>query len=78
VDITSTSALHTSGNSLGAAAADFDGSRRVGIAVANDALPGDLFSNIGRFRFRNIGREYGTVLSSKGRAQAGLGIDLRL
>jgi hypothetical protein len=67
--------FRSSGASLGVACADFLGSGRAGVAVANDVRPGDLFRNDGRGRFQNIGKASGTALSREGRAHAGMGLD---
>jgi hypothetical protein len=74
-DETRAAGVFTSGNSLGVACADFTGSGRVGLAVANDELSGDLILPTGRGRFRNIGNQSGTALSREGHSHAGMGID---
>src|SRR5262249_9205948 len=74
-DETRAAAVVTSGNSLGVACAAFTGSGRVGLAVAHDELPGDLFLPTERGRFRNIGKQSGTALSREGHRHAGMGID---
>jgi hypothetical protein len=63
------------GNALGVAFGDYDGDGWVDLAVANDELPGDLFRNLGRGRFRNIGPESGTAYDAEGRVHAGMGVD---
>jgi len=64
----------TQGAGLGAAFADFDGSGRPGLAVANDERRGDLFRNSGGGRLRNIGPESGTD-TEQGRVHGGMGVD---
>ena len=64
----------TEGAGLGAAFADFDGSRRQALAVANDERPGDLFQNAGGGRLRNIGAQSGTATDA-GHVHGGMGID---
>ena len=44
------------------------------IAVANDAIAGDLFVPV-RGSYRNIGKSSGSAFSREGRAHAGMGID---
>jgi hypothetical protein len=63
------------GNALGVAFGDENDDGRVDLAVANDELPGDLFRNVGRGRFRNIGPESGTAYDADGRVHGGMGID---
>lgn len=64
-----------SGHGLGVAFADFDGSGRVGLAVANDDVEGDLFQNLGNGRLKNIGRESGTAFEPDGDVHGGMGVD---
>jgi hypothetical protein len=63
------------GKGLGVAFADFDGSGRVGMAVANDLSNGDLFQNVRRGRLKNIGMVSGTALDPEGQTHAGMGAD---
>ncbi len=65
----------TSGNSLGVACADFDGSGRMGIAVANDERDGDLFRRQTTAHLININVASGTGVDRFGRRHAGMGID---
>ncbi|MCS6777845.1 MAG: CRTAC1 family protein [Chthonomonadaceae bacterium] len=67
-------AHRVSGKALGVAAADFDGSGRQSIAIANDEVPGDLLANRGRY-FDNIGPESGTAFDDDGSVHGGMGID---
>jgi hypothetical protein len=64
---------HT-GNGLGVAFADFDGSGRVGFAIANDELGGDLMQKVGAGQLKNINIESGTV-GKDGAAHGGMGVD---
>lgn len=74
-DVTQARGLNAaSGKALGAAWADFDGSGRQSLAVANDGRPGDLMQNRGK-RFDNIGVEAGTAYDRDGQPHAGMGID---
>jgi len=63
------------GNGLGVACADFDASGRISLAIANDALNGDLFENPGQGPLKNIGLSSGTARDGRGKAHAGMGID---
>jgi hypothetical protein len=74
-DITKVWRAHRiSGKGLGVAAADFDGSGRQSIAIANDEMPGDLLRNLGG-KFENIGDSSGTGHDSNGNVHGGMGID---
>jgi len=63
------------GNGLAVAFADFDGSGRVGFAVANDDVAGDLFRNVGGGRLKNIGEASGTAFEPEGDVHGGMGAD---
>jgi hypothetical protein len=63
------------GNALGVACADFDGSGRPGLAIANDEPGDDLFRNLGPGRLENIGARAGTRTDRDGNKHAGMGID---
>jgi hypothetical protein len=67
--------VKTSGNTLGAACADFDGSGRIGLAVANDELDGDLFRKQHAGHFTNINVSSGTATDRFGHRHGGMGID---
>ncbi len=74
-DVSSTSgARSVSGKTLGLACADYDGSGRQSIAVANDEMPGDLLQNTPQ-GLRNVGASAGVALDNDGRAHGGMGID---
>jgi hypothetical protein len=62
------------GKALGVAIADYDGSGRQSIAIANDEVPGDLLRNTGA-RFADAGVLSGTAVDDNGRAHGGMGID---
>lgn len=62
------------GKTLGVAFADFDGSGRQSLALANDEVPGELFYNRGT-RFEPIGPGAGIAFSNVGQPQAGMGQD---
>lgn len=64
----------TSGKVLGVAFADFNGSGRQSLALANDVLPADLLENVGG-RFRNVGPSSGVAYLDTGGVQAGMGLD---
>ena len=74
-DITEQAGLaDTHGNGLGCRFCDFNADGHPDLYVANDQLPGDLFLGLGHGKFRNIGAESGTALSSNGGTVAGMGI----
>jgi hypothetical protein len=74
-DVTVAWNARPSGNDLGVACADFDGSGHVGLAVANDALGGDLFRNPNGGRMVNISIVSGTSYDRFGHYHSGMGID---
>ena len=63
------------GNSLGLAFADYDDDGRMDFYVANDGQPGDLYHNLGGWKFENVGARSGTAYTQDGRDQAGMGAD---
>jgi hypothetical protein len=65
---------HT-GRGLGVAFADFDGSGRVGFAIANDEAAGNLFQNKDGGRLKEIGVASGTAYDHNGMVHGGMGID---
>ena len=62
------------GRALGVAAADFDGSGKQSIAIANDEMNGDLLHNVGG-KFKNIGPESAVATDSDGNVHGGMGLD---
>jgi hypothetical protein len=68
------SAQKVSGKALGIAVADYDGSGRQSLYVANDEMPGDLLKNEGG-RFTNIGASAGTAYDANGNLHGGMGVD---
>lgn len=74
-DVTQTwNARKVSGKALGVAAADFDGSGRQSIAIANDEVPGDLLANR-KGKFQNIGQDSGVAFDDDGTVHGGMGVD---
>jgi enediyne biosynthesis protein E4 len=65
---------HTAGKTLGAVFADYNGTGRQSLALANDEVPGELWLNRGA-SFENIGPRAGTAFSSVGQPHAGMGQD---
>lgn len=65
-------AIH--GKGLGVAAADYDGSGRPSLALANDEVEGDFLQNQGR-KFKEIGAESGTAFNNDGQVHGGMGAD---
>jgi hypothetical protein len=71
-------AAAASGRCLGVAFADFDGSDRPGLALANDEMAGDLLCPDGAGRavhYRNIAEVAGTAYDRDGNVHGGMGID---
>jgi hypothetical protein len=64
----------TSGKVLGIACADFDGSGKESILLANDELPGDLLKSSGG-HFTDIGSTSGTAFDVIGGQHGGMGAD---
>ena len=64
----------SSGKTLGVAFADFNGSGRPSLYLANDEEHGDLFENRGK-TFSNRGSESGTAFDGRFRIHAGMGTD---
>jgi enediyne biosynthesis protein E4 len=67
-------AQKVSGRALGAAVADYDGSGRQSLYLANDEMPGDLLKNEGG-GFKNIGASSGTAYDANGNLHGGMGAD---
>ena len=64
-----------SGKGLGVAMADYEGRGRLGIAVANDEMAGDLFQDRRGGHMRNVGKASGTALGALGSPHGGMGVD---
>jgi enediyne biosynthesis protein E4 len=62
------------GKALGVAFADYDGTGKTHLAIANDEMPGDLLENKGG-GFENIGKTSGTAYDDSGNVHGGMGID---
>jgi hypothetical protein len=76
VDITVPSRLRSAvGNTLGVAAADFDGNGWMDLYVANDSQPNFLWLNRGDGTFREEALASGCAVSETGAAQASMGVD---
>ena len=67
-------AQKTDGRTLGVAFADYDGSGRPGLYLANDETPGSLFHN-GGATFQEVGRFSGTAYDGRFKTHAGMGVD---
>jgi len=59
---------------LGVLWADFNGTGRPDLYIANDSTPKFLYRNMGNGKFEEIGFESGTALSREGSEQASMGI----
>lgn len=71
---------NVSGKGLGVACADFDGSGKPGIALANDEMPGDLLQPAAgkagsSAQYSNIADLAGTAYDRDGNVHGGMGID---
>ena len=64
----------TWGKTLGAAFADYDGTGRSGLALANDERLGELHQNLGN-TFNEVGRSRGEAVDDRFHIHAGMGID---
>ncbi|HZO90429.1 MAG TPA: CRTAC1 family protein [Chthonomonadaceae bacterium] len=78
-DITQASgAAAVQGRGLGVAFADYDGSGRPSLALANDELPGDLLRpdpHGPQVRYTNLGESSGTAYDREGNTHGGMGLD---
>lgn len=75
-DVTGDTGLHRSGGkNLALGFTDFDRDGRMDFFFANDGTPGDLFRNLGRLRFENVGLVKGVAMGVSGGPQAGMGVD---
>ncbi len=73
-DVTHRWKAETWGKTLAVGFADFDGTGRQSLMVANDTEPGDLLQNQGK-AFKNIGRESATAYDGSATIYAGMGLD---
>jgi hypothetical protein len=74
-DVTKQWKVHlVEGKNLGVSVADYDGTGKVSLAIANDEMPGDLLSNKGG-TFENIGKTSGTAYDDSGNVHGGMGVD---
>ena len=62
------------GKTLGVAFADYDGSGRQGLGVANDEMWGELHQNQGR-TFKEVGRSHGMAVDARLQFHGGMGLD---
>jgi FG-GAP repeat. len=74
-DVTKAAGMVGQGKGLGVAFAKYQPNGRLSLAVANDLMPGDLFTGLGGGRFRNAGFESGTAYDKDGESHAGMGVD---
>lgn len=63
------------GANLGLSFADVEGDGKTDFYVANDGQPGDLYHNLGNWKFENLSTQSGTGYNQEGREQAGMGAD---
>jgi hypothetical protein len=75
-DRTASSGLAScAGKTWGVAFADYNDDGRTDLYVANDQMPGNLYRNLGGWRFRDVGVASGTAYDAKGQVQGGMGVD---
>ena len=63
------------GKGMGVALADFDGSGRPGLFIANDHAPNLLIRNMGGGKMQETGMEAGVAYNGDGREISGMGAD---
>jgi hypothetical protein len=75
-DVSAAVGLRTAfGNGLGVLCADFDGDGWTDVFVANDAMPDQLWRNLGGERFEDVAAMVGVAVDQNGVAKAGMGVD---
>lgn len=75
-NITAASGMkETHGKALVLAFADVEGNGKIDFYIGNDGTPAELMQNLGRLRFRNIGKTSGASTGESGSAIAGMGAD---
>lgn len=75
-DVTRASGLQrASGKTWGVAFADYDDDGRPDLYLANDQVAGNLYRNLGGFRFQDQGMDSGTAYDAGGGTQGGMGVD---
>jgi len=62
------------GGSLGCLFCDFNNDGRPDLYIANDRRLSDLYLNLGKGRFKNIGMSSGTAYNSDGQPMSGMGV----
>ena len=62
------------GKNLGVAFADYDGSGKQSLYLANDEMPGEMQQNSGT-SFRDVGRASGTAYDGRYKIHGGMGVD---
>jgi hypothetical protein len=76
VDMTETAGMSdTTRHGLGVVAADFNGSGRIDLFVANDGSANSLWLNQGDLRFVDDGFMAGAAVNADGAMEAGMGVD---
>lgn len=63
------------GKGLGVAIDDFDKDGRIDVLVANDSFPQQLFRNLGKGKFEEVGLTSGIAYDGDGEVFAGMGVD---
>ena len=77
-DVSQRAGLHAAfGNGLGVVVTDVNRDGRPDVFVANDAMPNQLWINLGQLRFEDQALERGTAVDEDGTAKSGMGVDAK-
>jgi hypothetical protein len=77
-DVSDRAGLHKAfGNGLGVVVTDANRDGRPDVFVANDAMPNQLWINLGQLRFQDEALVRGTAVDEDGSAKSGMGVDAK-
>jgi len=77
-DVSQAAGLHAAfGNGLGVVVSDVNRDGRPDLFVANDAMPNQLWINLGQGRFEDRALVMGTAVDEDGTAKSGMGVDAK-
>jgi enediyne biosynthesis protein E4 len=77
-DVSQAAGLHAAfGNGLGVVVSDVNRDGRPDIFVANDAMPNQLWINLGNLRFEDQALVRGVAVDEDGTAKSGMGVDAK-